>query len=276
MIDARTECIAIFGKPVGHSLSPQMQNGALKHLGLNMVYVAFQVEGAAEAAMAVRALGFRGASVTVPHKETIMTHLDEVDETSKTIGAVNTVFNRRGRLLGYNTDWLGVVRALEQMTDLSGKSCLVLGAGGAARAAIYGVQKMGAEVFIMNRSEPRGQSLADEMQCNFARWQSWNNLDLDVVINATPVGMSPNEEQSPVPPEWLRVGMVVLDMVYRPVETRLLIDAQSAGCMGVSGLDMLLYQGAAQLEIWTGENAPIQIMRRALIEALKDETDQDH
>jgi shikimate dehydrogenase len=253
-----------------------MHNAAFKHLGLNMVYVAFQVEGAAEAAMAVRTLDLRGASVTVPHKESIMAHLDEVDETSKTIGAVNTVFNRRGRLLGYNTDWLGVVSALEQVTDLAGKSCLVLGAGGAARAAVYGTQKTGATVFIMNRSENRGQRLAAEMQCNFAPWQAWDKLELDVVINATPVGMSPNEKQSPVPAERLRAGMVIMDMVYKPVETTLLRDAQTAGCLGVSGLDMLLYQGAAQLEIWTSADPPVEIMRRALIEALEDETDQAH
>ncbi len=265
MIDAQTKYVAIFGNPVSHSLSPQMHNAAFKHLGLNMAYLAFRVEEAADAATTMRAVGLLGASITVPHKEAIISHLDGVDEMSRTIGAVNTVFAQEGRLVGYNTDWLGVVSALEQVTNLQGKSCLILGAGGAARAAIYGLERKRVQVFLMNRDEARGRSLAAEMNCSFVNWQYWDQLAVELVINATTIG---REDQSLVPEDWLQSGMVVLDMVYRPVRTKLLRDAAAADCLCVSGLDMLLYQGTAQFEIWTGKEPPIEVMRQALIESL--------
>ncbi len=276
MINAQTVYVVLFGNPVAHSLSPQMHNAAFQHLGLNMVYLAFKVEEAVEAAAVMRTLGFQGASITVPHKQAIIPHLDEVDEMGRAIGAVNTVFAQDGRLMGYNTDWLGVVRALEQVTELRGKRCLILGAGGAARAAIYGLQSRGAQVFVMNRNEERGHRLAAEMDCTSVDWQSWDRLDVELVINATPVGMSPKPDQSLVPKHWLQGRTAVLDMVYRPLKTKLLREAEAAQCLCVSGLDMLLYQGAAQFEIWTGKKAPVDIMRRALIEPLEDEADQDH
>ncbi|MFP3870578.1 MAG: shikimate dehydrogenase [Syntrophobacteria bacterium] len=273
MIDALTACVALFGNPVAHSLSPQMHNAAFKHLGLNMIYLAFQVERAADAAAAMRACGFHGASVTVPHKEAMLVHLDEIDEASRTIGAVNTIINRQGRLVAGNTDWLGVVRSLEQATELAGKRCLILGAGGAARAAVYGLGRAGVQVFLTNRTEVRGRRLADDLQCTFVHWHSWEHLEVDLLVNATTVGMGTG--QSPVPRKWLRSGMVVMDMVYRPPRTRLLRDAEEAGCQAISGLDMLLYQGAAQLELWTCRRAPLEIMRRALMEGLGHETDQN-
>jgi shikimate dehydrogenase len=268
MIDAQTKYVAIFGNPVSHSLSPQMHNAAFNHLGLNMAYLAFNVNEAADAASAMKTLGILGASITVPYKEAILSHLDGFDEVSRTIGAVNTVFAQDGRLMGYNTDWLGVIRSLEQVTILPGKSCLVLGAGGAARAAVYGLQRKNVKVFMMNRSEARGRSLADQMSCAFINWQAWDQLDVDLLINATTVG---GEDQSLVPEQWLQSGMVVLDMVYRPLKTKLLRDAEAADCLCVSGLDMLLYQGTAQFEIWTSKQPPVEVMRQALIESLEDE-----
>jgi len=272
MIDAQTEYVAIFGNPVAHSLSPQMHNAAFSHLGLNMAYLAFRVDEAGEAASAIRKLGFLGASITVPHKEKIVPHLDEVDEIGRTIGAVNTILSRDGRLYGTNTDWLGVVQPLEQLTELGGKRVLILGAGGAARSAVYGLQRKDTQVFIMNRSEARGQKLATEMNCTFVPWQAWDQFRADLVVNATTVGMSATKDQSLVPAHWLRDGMVILDMVYRPLKTRLLQDAERAGCGCVSGLEMLLFQGVAQFEIWTGKAAPVEVMRRALEEAAGAET----
>jgi shikimate dehydrogenase len=271
MINGQTEYLAIFGNPVAHSLSPQMHNAAFSHLGLNMAYLAFRVDEAGEAASAIRKLGFRGASITVPHKEKIIPHLDEMDEIGRTIGAVNTIFSQEGRLYGSNTDWLGVVQALEQMIELRGKRGLILGAGGAARSAIYGLQSKDVQVFVMNRNETRGQRLAAEMNCTFIPMQGWDQFRADFVVNATTVGMSATQDQSLVPANWLREGMVVLDMVYRPLATKLLKDAQRAGCGCVSGLEMLLYQGAAQFEIWTGTVAPVDVMRRALEKAARDE-----
>jgi shikimate dehydrogenase len=249
-----------------------MHNAAFSHLGLNLAYLAFRVDEAEEAASAIRNLGFRGASITVPYKEKIIPHLDEVDEISRTIGAVNTILSQKGSLWGCNTDWLGVVQALEQMTALGGKSGLILGAGGAARSAIYGLQSKDAHVFIMNRNEARGRKLAAETNCTFVPWQAWDQCIADLVVNATTVGMSATGDQSLVPAHWLRGGMVVLDMVYRPLKTKLLKDAERAGCGCVSGLDMLLYQGVAQFEIWTGKAAPVAVMRRALETAAGEET----
>lgn len=273
MIDAQTTYIAIFGNPIEHSLSPQMHNAAFNHLGLNLAFLAFKANKAAEAAVAIRTLGFRGASITIPHKEAIMEHLDKVDDVGRAIGAVNTVVAREGKLLGSNTDWLGVVRALEQVTDLGGKRCLVLGAGGAARAAIFGLQQRGAKVCLMNRNQERGRGLAAEMKCSFVEWQSWDGLEIELLINATPVGMTATQDQSLISTRQLQENMVVLDMVYRPLETRLLKDAAEAGSICVSGLEMLLHQGVAQFEIWTGREAPVEVMRQALVESLADETD---
>jgi shikimate dehydrogenase len=275
MIDAQTTYVAIFGNPITHSLSPQMHNAAFNHLGLNLAFLAFKANKAAEAAVAIRTLGLHGASITIPHKEAIMEHLDEVDDVGQAIGAVNTVVAQEGRLLGSNTDWLGVVRALEQVTELGGKRCLVLGAGGAARAAIFGLQKRGAEVCLMNRNQERGRSLAVEMNCIFVEWQSWDGLEIELLINATPVGMSATRDQSLISAQQLKESMVVLDMVYRPLETRLLKDAAAAGSICVSGLEMLLQQGVAQFEIWTGHEAPFAVMRQALIESLANETNQN-
>ena len=267
MINGKTEYVAIFGNPVAHSLSPQMHNAAFSHLGLNITYLAFRVDEAREAAWAIRKLGFLGASITVPHKDKIIAHLDEVDELGRTIGAVNTILSKKDRLYGTNTDWLGVVQPLEQMIELEGKRGLILGAGGAARSAIYGLQSKGTQIFIMNRNEARGQKLAAEMNCTLVPWRAWNRFRADLVVNATTVGMSATEDQSLVPAQWLREGMVVLDMVYRPGKTRLLQDAERAGCGCVSGLEMLLFQGVAQFELWTGKGAPVEVMRGALKEA---------
>lgn len=274
MINAQTAYVAIFGNPIAHSLSPQMHNAAFNHLGLNIAFLAFKADKAVEAAAAIRTLGLLGASITIPHKEAIMGHLDEVDDVGRAIGAVNTVVAQKGRLLGSNTDWLGVVRALEQVTELGGKRCLVLGAGGAARAAIFGLQNRGAEVCLMNRNQERGHSLAEEMNCTLVEWQSWDLLEeMELLVNATPVGMSATRDRSLISAQQLRGGMVVLDMVYRPLETRLLKDAATAGSICVSGLEMLLHQGVAQFEIWTGKEAPVEVMRQALVESLANETD---
>jgi len=240
MINAQTAYVAIFGNPVAHSLSPQMHNAAFNHLGLNLAFLAFKANKAAEAAVAIRTLGLRGASITIPHKEAIMGHLDEVDDVGRAIGAVNTVVAQEDRLLGCNTDWLGVVRALEQVTELG---------------------------------QERGHSLAAEMNCILVEWQSWDRLEIELLVNATPVGMSATRDQSLISAQQLKGGMVVLDMVYRPLETRLLKDAATAGSICVSGLEMLLHQGVAQFEIWTGEEAPVEVMRQALVESLANETD---
>lgn len=275
MIDAQTGCVALFGDPVAHSLSPQMHNAAFLHLGLNLVYLAFRVEKAAQAVAAMRALGLKGASVTVPHKETVAIHLDQVDKVAAAIGAVNTLAWRGNRLTGYNTDWLGVVKALEQVTPVVGKRCLILGAGGAARAAVYGLMRERAQVFVSNRSRHRGLQLAAEMGCTFIDWQLWEQQEVELLINATTVGMSPRQEQSLVPSHWLNSQLVILDMVYRPLKTRLLQDAEVCGCRTVSGLEMLLYQGVAQFETWTGREAPAEVMRRALLAGLENEAYQN-
>ncbi len=263
--DAHTELYGIIGHPVGHSLSPAIHNAAFRAIKKNAVYLAFDVLDLPGAIGGIRALGIKGLSVTIPHKETIMGLLDEIDPVASRIGAVNTVANREGHLVGTNTDWMGAVRALKEVTDLKERKILVIGAGGASRAVCIGLMDMGvAGIHIANRTPERAKALAGI--CN----ASWSGLDgisateASILINTTSVGMTPNVNEIPISPELLPRFQVVMDIVYSPIETRLLREASEAGCKTVRGIKMLLYQGIAQFEFWTGETAPILVMEQAL------------
>jgi len=190
--------------------------------------------------------------------------LDEIDTDAQNIGAVNTVVNTDGRLKGYNTDFLGVVIPLSRRTELRGKQAAVLGAGGAARAAVYGLLKAGMQVTILNRSTARGESLAADLRCNFRPLGAKGLIDFDIIVNATSVGMAPASAESPVPAACFRPGQVVLDVVYTPYHTRFLRDAAAKGAEVVHGIEMLVAQGAAQFELYTGFEAPLAEMEQAL------------
>lgn len=256
------------GYPVGHSLSPVMHNAAFAEKGLNAVYLAFETKDMVGCITGMRALGIRGMSVTIPHKSEVMPLLDEVDGLAKRIGAVNTICNDSGRLVGYNTDAVGAIRALEEKVELTGKSCTILGAGGAARAIGFILKENSVEVKVANRSPERGRALARSLKCQYLTLDQLGEISVDIVINTTPVGMAPLTDQCPLPEQSLTEGMVVMDIIYNPIETMLLTIARARGCVTINGVGMFIHQGAEQFRLWTGLEAPIATMRRTVEGAL--------
>lgn len=263
-----TQVYGIMGRPVAHSLSPAMHNAAFQKLGLNKVYVPFAVDNVARAMDGFRALGIRGVSVTIPHKQAVIEYLDAIDPVAERIGAVNTLVIDQGSIQGLNTDWIGANRALAQAMTIKDKKVLILGAGGSARAIGFGLLEEGAAIALASRTPAKGQALAAQLQCQWHPLDAVQDLRADALINATSVGMAPLADASPVPPVALRNFPVVMDIVYAPLETRLLAEAKAAGCAVVDGLAMLLYQGVAQFEIWTGRKAPVTLMRNSLLRCL--------
>jgi shikimate dehydrogenase len=274
MVNGTTALYGIIGNPVSHSLSPVMHNAAFAALGMNGVYVPMQVEHPADAVAGLAALGYIGVSVTVPHKETVMEFLDEIDPVARRIGAVNTLLFRRhpesGVLIsrGFNTDWLGSNLALAEVMKLPGSRVLIIGAGGAAKAVGFGLVESGAEVVISNRSADRGRQLADWLGCRFCNPDQLESVTADALVNTTSVGMEPDVDSLPVAADILGKFNVVMDIVYAPLRTKLLAEAEAAGCRTVDGLAMLLYQGAVQFKIWTGKQPPKDVMRQALLTEL--------
>lgn len=242
-----------------------MHNAAFRALRVDAVYLAFDVPpdllGAAVGG--ARALGVAQFAVSIPHKQAVMEHLDDVDEVATAIGAVNTVTRGPdGLLRGTNTDWLGAVRALEQERPLAGARAVVLGAGGAARGVVYGLRSRGATVTVLNRTPDRARKLAEELGADQAGpLDALDSLDHDVLVNTTSVGLG--EDRSPVAADALRPGSLVMDSVYEPDRTRLLCDAEARGAMTLSGKWMLVHQAAEQLRLWTGADAPIDVMAAA-------------
>ncbi len=276
MIDSDAKLIALIGDPVAHSVSPAMHNAAFQTLGLNYSYLAFRVSvaGLRDAIAGLRGLGLRGANVTIPHKTAVIPLLDEVDAKARRIGAVNTIVNVGGRLVGYNTDGLGFLTALKNHGfDPKGQKAVVLGAGGAARAVVFALRDAGASVSIINRTFASAQELAAETgTAAFEMTEAGFNTALagpSLAVNTTSVGMSPDDGSPPLPAHLLYPGLTVFDTVYRPRQTRLLKEAAAAGCRIIGGLEMLVEQGALAFELWTGEAAPRDVMRRAATEALE-------
>jgi shikimate dehydrogenase len=268
-----TKLIALIGDPVERSLSPAMHNAAFEALGLDYAYLALRVPRAAlEGAIAsARVINMAGMNVTHPHKVNILSLLDDLDESAKLAGAVNTVKNDKGRLIGYNTDGAGAVRALEnEVGELAGRRVLLLGAGGAGRAIAFSLAEKGAELTIANRTASKARELATAIKRNFgvdvrhagigrrelARAIKW----ADILINATTVGMYPKVDQTLVTADMMHRGLIVNDIVYEPIRTRLLREAKKAGARTVTGLGMLIHQGALSFKIWTGRQAPIKVM----------------
>ena len=264
-INSSSEIYGIIGNPVAHSLSPIMHNSAFQALGLNKVYVAFPATNAEKALIGCRALGIRGLSVTIPHKETVLAHIDSIDPVAEKIGAVNTlIFDAEKKIHGLNTDWIGANRALADKIDLRGKRILVLGAGGSAKAIGFGLLESGAQIVLASRTESKVEALAAILQCEWIHLAEIEKVKAEALVNATSVGMRPLENASLVPAGSLGKFSVVMDIVYSPLETRLLREAKNAGCEIIDGLSMLLYQGVAQFEAWTGQDAPVEVMRAAL------------
>ncbi len=273
-ITAKTKLCIVVGDPIEHSLSPQMHNAGYAALGIdsNFVYVAAQVkiEVIEPFVNGIRALGIRGVSCTIPHKSLVIPYLDVVDETAKRIGAVNTIVNDNGVLTGYNTDWLGIVTPLETKTMIAGKRVALLGAGGAARAVIYGIQKQGGLVTIFNRTFEAAEKLANEFQCEARPLEMVSEVkNMDIIFNATSLGMHPHEDETSLAKEHIMKHHIVFDAVYNPLETRLIREAKEQGATVIHGYEMLLHQGVAQFELFTGKPAAVEIMRETLMKHLK-------
>ena len=267
-LNARTRVYGVIGRPIAHSLSPAMHNAAFRAARLNAVYLPFEVERLDDFLECVGPLGLAGFSVTLPHKETIVRHLDGIDPLAEQIGAVNTVVVRGGgRLYGYNTDYVGILRALQGAIRLHASRVLLVGAGGAARAVAFALATAGAFVCVTARRPGAARALARAVSGEAVPRAALRRRQFDAIVNCTPVGQSPNAGESPLRAEELNCRAVV-DLVYHPRHTRLLRLARRRGCRVVPGFEMLVEQGAAQYEIWTGLRAPVAAMRRAVLSRL--------
>jgi len=268
MVDAATKVYGVAGDPIGHSLSPQMMNTAFRRENINAIYVPLQTSDVADLLSCVREIPIQGLSITMPLKEGIMEHLDKTDALSEKIGACNTLIRSQdGKLYGFNTDVAGVIRPLEQRLSLTGAKVLVIGAGGAARSAVFGLRERNAEVWVMNRTAERGQKLARQAHAHYVSHPQLKKLEFDVIINATPVGMNSSRPQSPIEESEIR-ARYLMDMIYNPVETKLVKMARIKGIPVIPGSEMFVHQGARQFEIWTGKPAPTEEMHRAVLHAL--------
>lgn len=267
-IDAQTRLYGVMGDPVSHSLSPVMHNAAFRYTGYNGVYVALPVTDLPGAAAGIRALNIHGCSVTLPHKVAVMDVLDDVDPAARRIGAVNAIVNADGRLTGFNTDSPGAMAALCEKTPVAHRRVAIIGAGGAARALAHGIRGHGGRLVIVNRGVERGRRLAEALAGDFCPLADFTGVGVDILVNTTPVGMVPAVERMPVGHACLRPGMTVMDIVYNPLETRLLRAARKAGCTVIDGVAMFVHQGACQFERWTGLKAPTQLMKKTVLAAL--------
>lgn len=267
-VDAATRVYAVAGDPVAHSLSPAVMNAALRRETVNGIYLALHARTLKDLLACVRDIPIHGLSITMPYKEAVLRHLDNTDPYTSRIGACNTVVRQDGKLYGFNTDAAGVVRPLQQRIELENAKILVLGAGGAARAAVFGLKERGAEVYILNRTAGPAQKLARSARARTLKRADLKKLSFDVIINATPVGMG-NTRESPLNENEIK-ARYVFDMIYDPPETRLLKLARAAGAQVIPGIEMFVHQAARQFEIWTGKPAPLDEMFHVVMLALQE------
>lgn len=287
-INEKTAVFGVVGDPIAHSMSPLLHNAAMRRYKLNAVYLPMRIppEEFAESLRGYATLGARGYSVTIPHKEAAFAFAESTDEASRQIGAVNTLFkNSAGKWCATNTDYQAALDAIQLgleakgVNGLDGQRVLLLGAGGVARAIGLGCVRAGAIVTLTNRSKDRGQKLAEELGCQFTTWANRGSVHADVLVNCTPIGMSPNMNESPYEEHWLREGLVVFDTIYNPENTLLIKDAKARGCFTVSGIEMFVRQAAAQFHYFTGQEPPIDEMRTVLrrgISPVRIKTESGH
>jgi len=270
-VDAATKVYGVAGNPIRSSLSPVMMNTAFRRETVNAVYLALQTAKLSDLLKLVQEIPIQGVSITMPLKEEILPHLEQTDPLSAKIGAVNTVRLLDGKLFGFNTDVAGIVGPLEKRLSLRGAKVLVLGAGGAARAAVFGVRDRGAEVFILNRTAETAQKLARQSGSKTIKKEALAKTSFDVIINATPVGMTGNKAPQILEAKDLNTRLV-FDLVYNPLETPLLHMARQKGIAIITGVEMFVQQGARQFEIFTGKPAPEEEMFRVVLHALRQQT----
>ena len=270
-LSKQSEIYGVIGNPVGHSRSPLIHNSAFKTLNRDAVYLPFEVDNISEFVRdfvhpKTKKLDWnlRGLSVTIPHKISIMPHLDFIAPEAKTVGAINTVVVKKNELHGYNTDVAGAMKPLETLIELKGARAAIIGAGGAARGICYGLQARGAGLTIYARDPAKAKALAHEFNANAASISDFNG-NSDILINCTSIGMQGhNESISPVNPDALKNVQLVYDLIYNPLETQLLKDAKTAGCKTLGGIEMLIAQAGEQFKLWIGEEAPIDVMWQAV------------
>jgi len=283
-ISGETRLCGLIGDPVEHTMSPVMHNAAFRELGIDFLYVPFRVkkEELGKAIEGMRALNIKGLNVTIPHKVDVIQFLDELDPLAEKIGAVNTIVNDGGLLKGYNTDASGFLQALlERGIEPEGKNVVVLGAGGASRAVSFILADRGARLVILNRllELDWAEELAGRISQVFGKEVEVLELNrgnlikalgkADILVNTTSVGMSPNADETPVAADLLKPGLIVFDIVYNPIKTRLLKEAETAGATTIGGLDMLVWQGVLAFEKWTGQKAPVELMKQEAIKLLE-------
>jgi 3-dehydroquinate dehydratase/shikimate dehydrogenase len=263
-VDAATRVCGVAGDPVAHSLSPIMLNTAFRRENVNAVYLALHAKSLDDLLACVRDIPMHGLSITMPYKEQILKYLDKTDPLTAKIGACNTVVRSQdGKLYGFNTDVNGVVRPLETRMPLQGAKILVLGAGGAARAAAFGLKERGADIYIFNRTAGPAQNLAKKARVKAMNKLQLRKMTFDVIINATPVGMEGNREPVPIAEQEFN-ARYFFEMVYTPAETKMVKMARSKGMHVILGAEMFVQQGARQFEIWTGKPAPVVEMQRVV------------
>lgn len=282
-ISTSTQFCMVIGDPIAHSLSPAIHNAAYVELGLDFVYVACRVEDVRNALAGMRALeNFRGMSITIPHKVDAMQHVDEIAAVDRSIGAINTVLKERGRLIGLGTDGPGALKALvDAGVEPDAKNILILGAGGAARAIAFTLARdtRPASLCLLDINTAMLETLAADLKSGTGaviRFEAFNDdslaaamADADIIIHCTPIGMHPKEDVSLVPAELFRPQQVVFDIVYTPLETKLLADAKARGLQVISGVEMFINQAVLQFERFTGVDAPVAVMHRVVMEHLK-------
>lgn len=280
-ISAKTNILCIFGHPIEHSMSPTMHNPALQELGLNYVYIAFDVhpDNLKDAVQAVRALDIKGLNVTIPHKEKIISLLDEIDPVAKKMGAINTIKNEDGYLKAKNTDADGARKSLMEVGfTIDGTNIVFIGSGGAARSVAYLLSQEAKKITLTDIVEEQAVKVANEIKSNMdaniqgmkASEKTLTDLikEADLLINATPIGMSPKTDASPIPKNLLHEDLFVFDVIYNPMETQLMKDAAELGCKTLSGLNMLVNQGVIAFEWWTGKKPNSTLMKNKIIEFL--------
>ncbi len=276
-IDADTDVYGVIADPVAHSLSPIIHNAAFHELRLNKIYVPFRVprEDLTQFMHDARELGIKGLSVTIPHKEEILQKLNVCDEWTKEIGACNTVVIKDGQTEGRNTDYKAAMASLdrvfggdETLSGLKGKTVLLLGAGGAARAIGVGLQRRGADTMIASRTFERADELGRQLKARSIVWGQRHAVKADLIINCTPVGMHPNLDESPFEARYLRADMVVFDTVYNPEQTLFIKQARDCDCKYITGIDMFVSQAAIQFKHFTGQDPPADLMRRVIKQAI--------
>lgn len=274
-INSSTKICMGIGDPIKQSIGPIIYNKVYEELGIDdkFLYVSCRVktEDIGDFIKGARAMGLRGITCTMPHKESVMQHLDEIEDGAKKIGAVNTIVNDDGKLTGYNTDWIGALKPLQSVIELDGKKAVVIGAGGAAKAFVQALTNAGCDVTIYNRTVEKAKTLAERFNCQYSSLDEQSEIkNADIVCNATSIGFAGKDAENELPfnAENLISAQIVFDAVYSPLETPLLKAAAKAGAKTISGIEMYLYQGFEQVKLYTGYEAPKEAMRKFVMEVM--------